>query len=456
MIGIIDYGLGNVMAFYNLFNSVDIPSRIITNPNQIDQKIIKLILPGVGSFDNSIKLLDSKGFIEKIIKYAKEENLELDKLDILKGIFGYSALAGGTYHASQGKQIVRVVVASLYRALLEDTNICSNDFVFTLGVNDAIGTIFKMLGKEGLGYLSEGDAVAISTPAYAPYFNEINSRKLTPVELEFNIREGKVDLTKLKESKEKIKVFFIINPNNPTGLPYEEDAIKEVVRMAEEHNAIIITDEIYAQFYYNFFSLWPKAKKRTIFLSGRSKIERSPGLRFGDVLISKETNQFLTNLFGNVLTAPDFKTQFIWMKAPGSTYGSFQHTATVPGPSQILGMLHILLGKDERKKYVEMVNHNMDKFFEQLGVPRNNAVYYGVIDLNSIPGNIKKDIPMEQKLYELATQKGVVLVPALKFFSNLSQNKSDKINFVRVSLPNLSPCKVAEAGKRIREYLQGK
>jgi len=394
--------------------------------------------------------------IKEIIECAKQENLNLNKFDCLNSIFGYSALVGGTYHSPKGKKIVRIVVANLYRRLLGDTNIQSDDFIFTLGVNDAIGTLFKMLGKEGLGYLCEGDAIVISSPAYAPYFNEINSRKLVPIELEFNMREGKIELEKIKKNKKKIKAFFIINPNNPTGLPYDEAVIEPIIRIAKEHNAIIITDEIYAQFYNNFFSIWPKAKERTIFLSGRSKIERSPGLRFGDVLISKQTNKFLTDLLRDNLTAPDFKTQFIWMKAPGATHGSFQHTATVPGPSQILGMLHILLGGKERKKYVDMVNENMDKFFEQLGISKKNAVYYGIFDLNNIPGNIKQDICMEQKLYELATKKGVVLVPALKFFSNLSQSEADKTNFVRVSLPNLSSTKVSEAGKRIREYLQGK
>ena len=394
--------------------------------------------------------------VEEVIKLAKNEDIVFDKFDVLNSIFGYSALVGGTYPRPQGKEMIRIVIAGLYRRLLGDDSICSDDFIFTLGVNDAIGTIFKMLGKEGIGYLCEGDAIVISSPAYAPYFNEINTRKLEPIELEFNMREGKVELAKIKNNKKKIKAFFIINPNNPTGLPYDEEVIEQIVKVAKEHDAIIITDEIYAQFYKNFFSLWPKAKDRTIFLSGRSKIERSPGLRFGDVFISKETNKFLTNLLRDKLTAPDFKTEFIWMKAPGATYGSFQHTAAVPGPSQMLGMLHVLLGGEERKKYVDMVNKNMDKFFEQLGVSKKNAVYYGIFDLNTVPGNTKQDVCMEQKLFELATQKGVILVPALKFFSNLSQTESDKTNFVRVSLPNLSSAKVAEAGKRIREYLCGK
>jgi aspartate/methionine/tyrosine aminotransferase len=401
-----------------------------------------------------LKTLDE--VVGKIISYAREEGLNFKKIDVLHGIFDYSTLAGGTYHAPKGELVARIVVAGLYRHFLNDQSISSDDITFTLGVNDGIGTLFKMLGKEGLGYLQEGDVVAVSAPAYAPYFNEVQMRKLVPIELKLNTKTGKADLSKLQANGKKIKAFFMINPNNPTGLSYEKAAIEEIAKIAQEHNAIIITDEIYGLFHDDFASVWSKAKNRTILLSGRSKIERSPGLRFGDVLISKEANKFLTEILKDVLTAADFKSQFIWMKAPGGTYGSFQHTAAVPGPSQILGMLQILLGAEERKQYVEMVNQNMDNFFNELGLPRNGAIYYGLFDLNTVPGNIKDDVSIEQKLYELATQKGVVLVPALKFFSEAEQKESDKTNFVRVSLPNLPPDKVVDAAKRIKEYLAGK
>lgn len=392
---------------------------------------------------------------KKIQKFAQEEGKNWSELDVLKGIFAYSSLAGGTYPEPQGEVVTRIVTAGHHRQLMQDSGLSSEDFVLTLGVNDAIGTLFKMLGEEGLGYLKKGDTVAISSPAYSPYFNEINSRGLIPVEVGFDVEEGASDFRRLRETKDRIKAFFIINPNNPTGLQYDEAAMREMVEIAEENDSLIISDEIYAEFHSQFFSPYFYGKKRTICLSGRSKIERGPGLRFGDVIISKETNQFLTEFFASDLKAPDFLTEFIWMKGPGGTFGSFQHTAAVPGPSQVLGMLYVLLGDEERQKYVEMVDQNMDQFFEALGLPRNNSLYYGIFDLNSVPGNIRQDVAIEQKLLELAAEKGVILVPAMKFFSNAAQDESDKSNFVRVSLPNLPPEKVAEAGKRIRDYVCG-
>ncbi len=392
--------------------------------------------------------------LEKIQNYAKAEQCaEFSRFEAISGIFQRSTLVGGSYHTPWGEPIVKVVVAGMYRALLRDTEICSSDFIFTLGVNDAIGTIFKMLGAEGIGFLKKGDTIAASTPAYAPYFNEFNSRGLNVVEIPSDIPNDPLD--DLVNSKEKIKAIFLITPNNPTGIKYSPEQLKKIAEVAEKHDALIVTDEIYAQFHADFQSIWGLAKKRTLRLCGRSKIERSPGLRFGDVLICQEANEYLTNhLFkGSLNDAPDFRTFFIWMKAPGGTFASFQHTASVPGPSQILGMLHILLGAEERTKYLAAVNKNMEAFFEGLGVPRNAAMYYGLIDLNTVPNGTKKAVSIDQKLHDLCTQKGVILIPALKFFSEAAQKISDKSHYIRVSLPNLSLEQTKDAAKRIREYL---
>ncbi len=392
--------------------------------------------------------------LTKIQAYAKGEKCaEIDRFEALKGIFQKSTLVGGSYHTPWGEPIVKVVVAGMYREFLRDTEICSSDFIFTLGVNDAIGTTFKMLGAEGIGFLKKGDTVAASTPAYAPYFNEFNSRELKVVEIPSDVPDD--PLNDLVNSKDKIKAIFLITPNNPTGLKYSPTQLKKIAEVAEKHDALIITDEIYAQFHSDFASIWGLAKKRTLRLCGRSKIERSPGLRFGDVLICQEANEYLTkHLFKNNLNgAPDFRTFFVWMKAPGGTFASFQHTATVPGPSQILGMLHILLGSEEQKQYLAAVNKNMDAFFTALDLPRNNAMYYGLFDLNSVPNSKKQDAFIDEKLHDLCVQKGVILIPALKFFSKAAQQVSDKSNYVRVSLPNLSLAQTQEAGRRIKEYL---
>ena len=76
MIGLINYGMGNLGSVRRTFEILNIENRIINNPEEItDCK--KLVLPGVGNFSNAMKILNNNGWSEKIIKHALEEKKPL-------------------------------------------------------------------------------------------------------------------------------------------------------------------------------------------------------------------------------------------------------------------------------------------------------------------------------------------------------------------------------------------
>lgn len=60
MITIVNYGLGNIKAFVNIYNKLNIPCKIATNASELE-KADKLILPGVGAFDHAMEQLDRSG-----------------------------------------------------------------------------------------------------------------------------------------------------------------------------------------------------------------------------------------------------------------------------------------------------------------------------------------------------------------------------------------------------------
>lgn len=65
MITIINYGLGNVRAFANLYRRLNIPVAIATRAQDLDGAS-KLILPGVGAFDHAMELLNGSGMREAL------------------------------------------------------------------------------------------------------------------------------------------------------------------------------------------------------------------------------------------------------------------------------------------------------------------------------------------------------------------------------------------------------
>lgn len=65
MITIIDYGVGNINAFVNVYKRVDVPVKIAKTKDDLEGAE-KLILPGVGHFDHAMTQLNNSGMRDKL------------------------------------------------------------------------------------------------------------------------------------------------------------------------------------------------------------------------------------------------------------------------------------------------------------------------------------------------------------------------------------------------------
>ncbi|MCU1733979.1 MULTISPECIES: imidazole glycerol phosphate synthase subunit HisH [unclassified Pseudomonas] len=74
MITIIDYGLGNIQAFVNVYKRLHIPVRVARSVEDL-AGAEKLILPGVGAFDHAMQRLDNSGMRDTVDRMVKEEKI---------------------------------------------------------------------------------------------------------------------------------------------------------------------------------------------------------------------------------------------------------------------------------------------------------------------------------------------------------------------------------------------
>ena len=63
MIGIVDYGLGNVRAFVNIYKRMKVPAALVSSEDGLTS-VDKIILPGVGAFDWAMERLAASGVID--------------------------------------------------------------------------------------------------------------------------------------------------------------------------------------------------------------------------------------------------------------------------------------------------------------------------------------------------------------------------------------------------------
>lgn len=91
---ILDYGLGNVGAFEELYKRNDIPVRRASSPEQLEGAE-RLILPGVGAFDFAIKMFSESGLRSPVDYLVREQGIP-----VLGVCVGMQMMANGSDEGS--------------------------------------------------------------------------------------------------------------------------------------------------------------------------------------------------------------------------------------------------------------------------------------------------------------------------------------------------------------------
>lgn len=74
MIGIINYGLGNIKAFENIYKRLHIPVKILHQTEDFSD-VTRLILPGVGAFDHAMQAFNQSGMREVTERMVLESKI---------------------------------------------------------------------------------------------------------------------------------------------------------------------------------------------------------------------------------------------------------------------------------------------------------------------------------------------------------------------------------------------
>ncbi len=94
MIKIVDYGLGNIQAFVNVYRRLHIAVEVARNANEL-KGASKIILPGVGAFDHAIEKLNNSGMRDVL-----DHLVLVDKVPVLGICVGMQILASSSDEGS--------------------------------------------------------------------------------------------------------------------------------------------------------------------------------------------------------------------------------------------------------------------------------------------------------------------------------------------------------------------
>ena len=202
---------------------------------------------------------------------------------------GIDALRKGETHytSNHGLLVLRQAVASHLKNLYNVEYTPQNEIVMTVGVSEALYLVF-------VATLNPGDEVIIPTPCFVSYQAEVEMAGGVPVEVATYVENNFVPKIEDIEAAitAKTKIIFVGSPSNPTGAVYPREFLMQLAQLAEKHDLLVISDEIYDRLVYGAehvcFASLPGMQQRTILLGGFSKAYAMTGWRIGYACAPKE------------------------------------------------------------------------------------------------------------------------------------------------------------------------
>jgi aminotransferase len=190
--------------------------------------------------------------------------------------------AGQTHYTSNaGKLELRQAVSDHIQRLYGVSYDPEQEIIISVGVSEALYLAMNAL-------LDPGDEVIIPTPCFVSYQAEVLLAGGLPVEIPSCPEDNfQLDPEKIRQAiTPRTRLLFIGYPNNPTGAVASRQVLAEVAKIAEEHNLLILSDEIYDRLVYNHQHVCVPALdratwSRTVLLGGFSKDYAMTGWRIG-------------------------------------------------------------------------------------------------------------------------------------------------------------------------------
>ncbi|MCA9525977.1 MAG: histidinol-phosphate aminotransferase family protein [Myxococcales bacterium] len=161
--------------------------------------------------------------------------------------------------------------------------------LITNGSDDALDTVCKT-------YLDPGDPVLVASPTYQHFLVFAQARGAEIVH-HYAPDPFTKDVAGLKAALEQIqpRVFYLVNPNNPTGVLYDADEVATLLAAAPK--TLVIVDEAYSEFAGRTALHLLETYSNLVVTRTFSKAYAMAGLRIGYCFGHEQTIQDLRRVF---------------------------------------------------------------------------------------------------------------------------------------------------------------
>jgi alanine-synthesizing transaminase len=267
------------------------------------------------------------------------------------------------------------------------------------GVSELIDLVLRAL-------LNDGDEVLVPSPDYPLWSASVNLNRGRAVHYACRPENAFVpDPAEIEALiTRRTRAIVVINPNNPTGATYPRAVLEAIARLAERHQLVVYSDEIYDQMVYDDAESIPMATlvhdTLCATLSGLSKIYRACGYRVGWAVFSgrlRGSADYLSalELLSSLRLCSNVPAQW----AVQTALGGYQSILELLRPG---GRLY-----ESRRAIIEAVQ---DSSYLTLARPDGAMYAFIGVDSNALP-----EFDDQQFALDLLEQQHVLVAPGVSF-----------------------------------------
>jgi aminotransferase len=192
--------------------------------------------------------------------------------------------SGETHYTANGgmielRELVAANLADRYGVRYEPRG----ELVITVGASEGLDATLRAV-------INPGDEVIHHEPCFVAYGPCITLAGGVPVALPTSDATGfRLTAAQVEAAvTPRTKAIFLGYPNNPTGAVLDREELAAIADVAERHDLLVISDEIYDRLVYGghehvAFSALPQMRDRTVLIGGFSKAYAMTGWRIGYV-----------------------------------------------------------------------------------------------------------------------------------------------------------------------------
>lgn len=194
----------------------------------------------------------------------------------------HEAIAAGAnqYAPGRGVPVLLDAVAAHQRRFYGIELGPAREVLVTAGATEALAATILALVD------SPADEVVVFEPYYDSYAACVALAGATLVPVPLRFPDFQPDLDELARAvTDRTRLIIVNDPHNPTGAVFSAEVRAEIVRLAERHDAWIVTDEVYEHLVFDGahvpLATLPGAAERTLSISSGGKTFSATGWKVG-------------------------------------------------------------------------------------------------------------------------------------------------------------------------------